>query len=65
MDSSLPNWFALDKWWPTVFEVMEPCGYTPELLFGITMAEALVVFSILMLLTHFLLLTALVKRKLL
>jgi len=25
---------------------MEPCGYTPELLFGVTMAEALVVFSI-------------------
>ena len=28
---------------------MEPCGYTPELLFGITMAEALVVFSTLLL----------------
>ncbi|VAW78427.1 Periplasmic thiol:disulfide oxidoreductase DsbB, required for DsbA reoxidation [hydrothermal vent metagenome] len=46
MESGLPAWFALDKWFPSVFQVMEPCGYTPELLFGVTMAEALVVFSI-------------------
>ena len=45
MESGLPAWFALDKWFPSVFQVMEPCGYTPELLSGITMAEALVVFS--------------------
>ena len=45
MESGLPAWFALDKWFPALFQVMEPCGYTPELLFGITMAEALVVFS--------------------
>lgn len=42
LDSGLPAWFALDKWWPTLFEVWEACGYTPELLFGITMAEGLV-----------------------
>ncbi len=48
MSSGLPNWFALDKWFPLFFEVQEPCGYTPELLFGITMAEALVVLSILL-----------------
>ena len=45
MDSGLPDWFALDKWFPTVFEPWEPCGYTPELLFGITMAEALLALS--------------------
>jgi disulfide bond formation protein DsbB len=45
MDAGLPDWFALDKWFPTVFGIWEACGYTPELLFGITMAEALVVFS--------------------
>lgn len=45
MESGLPPWFALDLWFPSVFQVMEPCGYTPELWFGITMAEALVVFS--------------------
>lgn len=46
MNSGLPSWFALDKWFPVIFEVHEPCGYTPELLFGITMAEALVPLSV-------------------
>lgn len=41
----LPSWFALDSWFPSVFAVWEPCGETPELLFGITMAEGLTVFS--------------------
>jgi len=45
MDSGLPQWFALDKWFPHMFEPWEPCGYTPELLFGITMAEGLVLFA--------------------
>ena len=45
MDSGLPAWFALDVWFPSVFKVWEPCGYTPELLFGVTMAEALLVVS--------------------
>ncbi|MDF2181076.1 disulfide bond formation protein B [Neptuniibacter sp. CAU 1671] len=45
-DTGLPAWFALDKWWPQVFEPWETCGYTPELLFGITMAEALMAFSV-------------------
>ncbi len=49
MDAGLPGWFALDRWLPAVFEVKEACGYTPELLFGITMAEALLLFSALML----------------
>lgn len=46
MNSGLPDWFALDKWFPTVFEPWEPCGYTPELLMGITMAEGLLALSI-------------------
>jgi disulfide bond formation protein DsbB len=45
MESGLPAWFALDQWLPFMFKVMEPCGYTPELFSGITIAEALVVFS--------------------
>ncbi len=45
MSAGLPSWFALDEWFPSVFGVWEACGYTPELLFGVTMAEALVVFS--------------------
>ena len=51
MNSGLPAWFALDKWLPSVFKVWEPCGYTPEILFGVTMAEALMFISILLILT--------------
>ena len=45
LDLGLPAWLALDAWFPAVFKVQTSCGYTPELLFGITMAEALIVFS--------------------
>jgi disulfide bond formation protein DsbB len=41
----LPDWFTPDEWFPAMFEVQTTCGYTPELLFGITMAEALIVVS--------------------
>ncbi|WP_299180807.1 disulfide bond formation protein B [uncultured Neptuniibacter sp.] len=51
MDSGLPEWFALDKWIPHMFEPWEPCGYTPELLLKITMAEGLIAFSLLLSLT--------------
>lgn len=44
-DLGLPSWFALDSWFPALFRVQSSCGYTPELIFGITMAEALIVFS--------------------
>jgi len=44
-DLGLPSWLALDTWFPALFRVEASCGYTPELLFGITMAEALIVFS--------------------
>lgn len=49
MELGMPAWFALDKWLPSVFEVQTACGYTPLLLFGITMAEALLVISVLLL----------------
>lgn len=45
MDLGMPAWFALDKWIPSLFEVQTSCGYTPLLLFDITMAEVLLVFS--------------------
>lgn len=41
----LPVWFTPDTWFPLLFQVQTTCGYTPELLFGITMAEALIVAS--------------------
>ena len=41
----LPAWFTPDTWFPAVFQVETSCGYTPELPFGVTMAEALMVVS--------------------
>lgn len=45
-DLGLPAWFTPDQWFPAMFAVETTCGYTPELLFGITMAEALIVASV-------------------
>ncbi len=47
MSSGLPEWLALEKWFPWLFEIYEPCGYTPFLLFRVSMAEALIVMSVL------------------
>lgn len=50
MELGTPPWFAIDKWWPSVFEVQTACGYTPQMLFDLTtMAEALLVISVLLL----------------
>ncbi len=56
IESGLPVWLALDKWLPLLFEVKESCGYTPKLLFGVSMAEALIVVFPLMLVITLLLL---------
>ena len=45
MESGLPSWFALDKWFPAVFEVQTACGYTPLVVFNITIAEVLMLVS--------------------
>jgi disulfide bond formation protein DsbB len=62
MNTGLPAWFALDQWFPLVFEPWEPCGYTPELLFGITMAEGLIAFSALAVLISAALLVSALRR---
>lgn len=49
MNLGMPAWFALDKWIPSLFEVQTSCGYTPLIVFGITMAETLIVISVFML----------------
>ena len=38
----MPDWFAVDRWFPTLFEVRAICSYTPDILLGISMAEALI-----------------------
>ena len=63
LSSGFPSWLPLDKWLPTIFEPWEACGYTPELLFGITMAEGLIVLTTgLVLVMLIMLLTSLLKR---
>jgi disulfide bond formation protein DsbB len=47
---NFPDWIAVDKWMPSFFMPWTSCSYTPKLLFDITMAEALTVFSIVMIL---------------
>ena len=49
----LPAWFAIDEYLPWLYRVETSCGYTPELLFGITMAEALMVLSVIFLIVSF------------
>lgn len=58
MDLGLPAWLALDQWFPWLFEVQTSCGYTPELLFGVTMAEAMLVLSALLLLSGLIMMLA-------
>jgi len=50
---NFPDWFAVDKWFPSFLQPMTSCGYTPEVLFGITMAESLMVFTVVMTLFSF------------
>ncbi len=46
----LPSWFMIEEWLPWLYRVETACGYTPEVIFGITMAEALMVISVVLLL---------------
>ena len=50
-DPGLPTWLALESWFPWLFRVETSCGYTPEIIFGITMAESLMALSILLLIS--------------
>lgn len=59
----LPEWFAIEEWIPWLFRVETPCGYTPELLFGITMAEALMVLSSFLLLSSFFVLVGFLTKS--
>lgn len=48
MESGLPSWFTPEKWFPAMFYIHEPCGYTPYVIGKISMAEMLIVISVLM-----------------
>ena len=63
-DVGLPSWFAIDQWLPRLFQVETSCGYTPELLFGVTMAESLMVLSVaLAIVSISVFIASLIKRK--
>jgi disulfide bond formation protein DsbB len=53
VDLGLPAWFAIEAWLPWLYRVETSCGYTPEVIFGITMAEALMVLSVFLLVVSF------------
>mgnify|MGYP005642825511 FL=1 len=42
----MPDWFAVDQWFPWLFEVRNLCSFTPEMLLGLSMAESLMLFAI-------------------
>jgi len=42
----MPDWFAIDQWFPSLFEVRNLCSFTPEMLFGLSMAEALMAVAV-------------------
>ena len=42
----MPDWFAVDRWMPWLFEVRNLCSFTPEMLFGFSMAESLMASAI-------------------
>lgn len=41
----MPDWFAVDQWFPALFEVRNLCSFTPDMLFGFSMAEGLLLSS--------------------
>ena len=48
MELGMPDWFALDRWLPAIFEVQTTCGYTPLVVFDISIAEIMMVVSVLL-----------------
>jgi disulfide bond formation protein DsbB len=48
MDLGLPQWFAIQEWIPSIFEIQTTCGYTPIIAWGISMAESLAALSIIL-----------------
>lgn len=56
LDLGMPDWFALDRWIPWLFEVKTSCGYTPLIIGNISMAEILMAVSTLLCLVSLVLL---------
>lgn len=48
LDDGFPGWFALDEWFPAIFMPLQPCGLTPDLLFGVKMSQGLIIIAALL-----------------
>lgn len=59
----LPAWFAVEQWLPWIYKVEASCGYTPEIVFGITMAEVLMVLSVVLVVISTIMLLATIFNK--
>lgn len=57
-DLGLPAWFRIEDWLPWLYRIETTCGKTPEVLFGITMAEGLILLSVSTLVTSLVILAA-------
>ena len=42
---NFPSWAPLDEWLPMLFQVQGPCAATPEVAFGLSMAQGLAVVT--------------------
>jgi disulfide bond formation protein DsbB len=63
MELGMPAWLPLDRWLPGLYQVQTSCGYTPQLWFGVTMAEALTVMGgVLLVISAVLTVTAVLKK---
>ncbi len=45
-NAGLPEWFNLEAWWPSLFEVRSACGDSPLLFLNLSMVDALYYASI-------------------
>lgn len=57
-----PTWIPLHEWLPSVFEAWELCGYTPDILFRITMAEVLIAIAALFIIANIILVKTLLYK---
>ena len=44
--ANFPSWAPLDEWLPMLFQVQGPCAATPEVVFGLSMADGLAVVTV-------------------
>lgn len=62
IDMGMPAWFAIDKWLPDIFSALTSCGYTPVIGLGVTMAEMLLMLSLVLLLWSVVLFVSVVRN---